>query len=744
MGIKPFVRLFLEGEMTPKSWMPHPPKLLRDPNRPKYAIEDNQHVIKTMMAKHEGARTVHLLKCEIAEHHLARMKRRGVPVSKYISCFDRGTPVVKAAVEHTHRDQGIDPWPEPTDGAPIFDESRPDDILPILEPGNWRRFCRTRHLVRRHLYPLIFNTLIDPNYVMLEPNQLIVLHGIPGQWKMVPRHDIPVWDSDGSAPMRRGPVYDAGDDGSGERMMPMLVKRGPVTEDEELADPEVYDRIWLIEGRRGPDGRPYMHYEEWKEAKNSLLEADMAIVFYDKFFPKEDCLVYGNDGDFIPILLAYARERKVADGWRNHMWLRMPNLRLSDAEVARKEREEKRKKGIELLPQELEEERIYMQKKMEYERLYPGKTYRAPNPNPELYYDINDMWTTLHEHNEWGAAGVQNAVLSMIALIIMAGNDFFKEMLPGVSTEKATNHIWTEFLENPAEYRHLFQLSKHLEPDPRALREPVIDEELFIEFCHRVYLRHYRVRRTKTERQARQKEADAAIAAGQEPPPDTILHVQASMAAKEKRRQKSITTKLKKLQKELQSLPPTTPEPKRVEIQQEIERQERRKTDPKELAANRMRSRNELRLVCRRLLAALLYNYNGPRDSQCPDWTRQVNGLPVYGYELDPDDEQRKRVMISDVVVREYPDPIPDVYQKWFLTTRRVEQFEARRARRQALEDGGGVTTDPSGPVVTPQGTSVVPSLLSPTVQDDQEQEQARKKMLRRPKTKRRLVRPRP
>lgn len=729
MGIKSFVRLFLENEMTPKAWMPHPPDALRNRRRVVYAIEDNMHIIKTMKARHEGVRTVDSLKKEIVEHHLARMNRRHLSVQKYISLFDRWVHPIKAAVEHTKRDEGIDMWPDPAQGELIFDESKPHDILSVLEPENWRRFCRSRHLVRRHLYPLIFNAFIDPAYVSLAPGQLIILHGIPGAWKMVPRKDIPAWVQDPGA--SRGPLVDDGT--AGERVMPMLVPRGPVTAEEEESDPEVYDRIWIIEGRAGPDGRPYMHYEEWKEAKNSIIEADLAIAFYDKWFPDEDCLVYGNDGDFIPILLGYARERNVAGQWRNHTWLRMPNTRQSDAEAQRKIREDKRKKDIPLLPQEEREEARYMAAKHEFEAMFPGKRYRAPNKNPELFYDINAMWTALHEYNEWGAAGVQNAVLAMIALIIMAGNDFFKNMLPTVSTEKVTNYIWAEFMENPRDYRHLFQLSKQLEPDPRALREPCIDEALFIEFCNRIYLRRYRDKMTKEELEARDKELKAARAAKRAPSPETIHTVRMSLAQKEERRiwniDKMITRWTKKL-KALRQNNAKRDDAQTRKLERDIARQEARRTDPKELTKNRILSSNEIRLMCRRLRAAILYNYNGYRDPDFPDWTRDMNGIPVYGYEPDPDCPGK--VVISDVVVRQWPDPVPDIYTRWWLVKRRAEHFANRARRAQLGQD--------------PQGREQVqpPYLLSPTVETDQQEERQRLKQQRQTARRRNAIRPRP
>lgn len=651
MGITEAARQLVEEEFGSRAIRNHPPHAMIHSGTPLYGVEDNMHLITP---PDTDIHDVEAFKRKIARHMLRRINRPEIKLQKYICLFDRKTPPAKSAVEHKTRDKGIVPWPDPADDpdgpgddARIFNEDYPHKPCDIFEPTNWTRFRKTRKLFRRHVYPLIFNTLIDDNYFFLEPGQLLILHGVPGQW------------------IASNPVRDplTGNITLGSHL-PKLVKRGPVTKQEEEDDPDVYNRVWLIEGRQDPTGRKYMHYEQWHEATNDIQEADLAIVFYEKFFPRENCIVYGNDGDFIAIMLAYTRDRMRANGDQTNMWLCMPDRRDSKKQkiVNACKKKRKKKQLLTLAEQEIYDE--YLEKSAN------NPKFKFPNPRTEMYFDMNELWKAVHEYNDWGAAGVQNHVVTLIAMLIMPGTDFFKHFLPGVNMNDRHNPVWKELMENMRKYTHLFQLSKQLEPDPRAFREPVIDRDLFVELCQAAYLRWWCVKRTKDEEKAAQERRERKE-------PDTLHMVRASLKQKELRRQKSITRLATKLKKQLGVVPKDSP--RHAELVTKLKDKLAERTCPKKLATNRMCTRQELLVKCAQLDWNLKYIYNGYRDAEFPNPAETYNNQSLYGFVPDP--EHAGHIIPASRVCTNLP-PIDQVYSKWHIKYRRAQAHCQRMARQ--------------------------------------------------------------
>jgi hypothetical protein len=231
-------------------------------HRAYYGIED---MMLRLYAKPEEVRTVRQLKHWLADHARSVMRDpRGLPLRKFIMCFDRWTPAVKAMVCHVERDVGV----EPLDAAVMhIDDAYPDSAIPNNK--DWLRFLKTRDAVKRQLYPVIYNAFIDPDYFKPLPGELLILHGLPGRVEFQP---IPMWD--------RGPL-------GASTVQVLLPCPCPTTPQMEQAAPDLFQHVWLIEGREGGA----IHKEEWVAAKNNIGEADLAIAFYDAWFCEENCIV---------------------------------------------------------------------------------------------------------------------------------------------------------------------------------------------------------------------------------------------------------------------------------------------------------------------------------------------------------------------------------------------------------------------------------------------------------------------
>jgi hypothetical protein len=98
----------------------------------------------------------------------------------------------------------------------------------------WRRYTANRDLVRRELYPLIFNAFLSDKYFCPEEGEQLILHGLPGQW--VYRQRVVGKDY---------AIAEAGDRG-----VPELVPRSRITPEDEQDDPDLYNRVFCI--KRGP------------------------------------------------------------------------------------------------------------------------------------------------------------------------------------------------------------------------------------------------------------------------------------------------------------------------------------------------------------------------------------------------------------------------------------------------------------------------------------------------------------
>lgn len=353
---------------------------------------------------------------------------------RIIVCVDRAgihSPV-KAAVTHTKRYKGID----------VLDHKKPGGYLPKKGidpiPTPWINFAANGLLLRRELYPRIFNAFMGNPNLKLGAGKTVVLHGFPGRSTMV--RVRPNYLGNGTG--------DSG--GMAEQVRLWMNKELPITAEDEARDPDLYNRVYFIQHippcPEWPKG--CIRQIEWKEAKNSIGEADLAIMFYDHFFPNETQLIIINDGDVFPIALMYASERHMSNNtFRNQQFIRLP----------------------------------YKKKK--------GNEFFGENNVPKFQYvDVNELYCQVNNDKRMLKAGVQNRIATMVFLLIMSGTDFFKGHMKGIGAEKC---IWPTFFSKLELFSHLIQSPKGVEPHTRTQRDIVIDEDAFRNFVRFCYVNKY-------------------------------------------------------------------------------------------------------------------------------------------------------------------------------------------------------------------------------------------------------------
>jgi hypothetical protein len=359
---------------------------------------------------------------------------RNPSIMRLIVCVDRTgihSPV-KGMVTHVTRYKRVD----------VLDPDK-GPYLPSDETGKvpkpWLGFAASGLLLRRELYPRLFNAIIGGVHKRLAPGKSIILHGFPG------RSEYQV--------ERAAHPYEAGTSSVTNPIKQVrLWKKSelPITADDEARDKDLYNRIYFVEHVAPCPGWPQgmIRRVEWTEGKNAIGEADLAIMHYDHHFPNESHLIFINDGDAFPIMLLYSIERHMSNNsFRNQHFLCLPY---------------KKKKGNEFFAE--------------------GHVPRYQ------YVDMNQLYCKIKDDKEMLQAGVQNRILTMVFLIVMSGTDFFKNHMKGIGAQKT---IWATFLSKMDVFSHLVQMPKGVPPGTRQVRDIVLDEDAFRQFVHYCYLEKY-------------------------------------------------------------------------------------------------------------------------------------------------------------------------------------------------------------------------------------------------------------
>ena len=304
-------------------------------------------------------------------------------------------------------------------------------------PEDWMMFAANSKLLKRELYPRLYNAFLNPRMISPGPGQTLILDGFPGLVRNLPVYDTAPWEKSyvGRTDFRKV-------------VCPWDANLLPLSEEIERADPDLYNRVFVIKGHAPSAQYPQglLTVEEWEEARNSIGEADLRLFFYDHWFQNTDQIIAANDGDLIPIALLYAHERRNGNTWRNGQWLKLKK---------------------------------------------PGgdKHEMVADINTRYeYVNVNVLYDSIMADEHLKAAGVQNPVATMVMLMILGETDFVKNHFFNIGKEKV---LWKVFWQKLPMFSHMVQLSTSTTPSTRIPRTIVLDEELFFRFAGYCYTQKY-------------------------------------------------------------------------------------------------------------------------------------------------------------------------------------------------------------------------------------------------------------
>lgn len=478
----------------------------------------------------------------------AILYKNGTSIRTIIVLVDRKPPPVKRMVTHGARYKDKDVL---KGKGPFLPENGND-----LIPTPWIRFAGNYKLLQRELYPRLFNAFIDGNHIVPKPGQSIILHGFPGisEWVTVYKQQPHVLNTNFAGQELHLHKWN-------------VATELPLTKEREQNDPDLYNRIYIIENVAPSPQFPvgYMRKEEWVEAKNDISEADGAMFFYDHWFQNDEILFMCNDGDVFAYGLAYSSERVTMNNtFRNVHRVRIPNKTVDD--------------------------------------------FFEKDDRPKYeYVDFNALYCMVKEDPEMKAAGVQNHVMTLVFLMIMAESDFFKGHMKGVGKDK---FVWKTFLSSMSVFRHMVQSSKGVVPSTRTPRAIYLDEDLFRIFVNYCYVEKY----GKSARKSLKRKPDANL------------------------------------------------------TYDELAEQCKKGANAQKDAEYHMPSRNKIRLWSRQVLWNLYYYRNTPFGNEhSPDPFEKLDDLPYYPYVMD---EKTGKYEMSNVVCARQK-PIDEVFAQHLYRNRR-------------------------------------------------------------------------
>ncbi len=482
---------------------------------------------------------------------------------------------VKRMVEHAERYKNVNVYNAKE--APLLPKRGID-----LIPKEWIRFAGNYKLLQRELYPELFNAFMDCRHFTPRPGQSIILSGFPGRSEWETICGDASWDRPTN---NKGKV--------------LMVKTWrpeelPLTSAREKADPDLYHRVYVLENvapcAEFPQGA--LRRAEWEDGKNAISEADLRMFYFEHWYQNEHVMFILNDGDIFSIGALYAYERLVAiqpNGtyvFRNQHSICMPYKKTKDNEF-----------------------------------------FAEDNVPKHEYIDLNKFYELVNEYEPMKKAGVQNPVLTLVFLLVMAGSDFFKDFLKGMGSQTV---VWKVFFANIIVFTHMVQLSQGVPGSTRTRRTIVVDEDLFMQFIYYCYLEKYE----KTELK--------------------------------KRKVNKLTFKQLKERTLVDA-----------------------KGNAKEDADYHLPNRNKIRLWCRQVEWNLLYWKNGPLG-HVPDPFEMWYDLPYFPYWRDAKNKN-KPIMVDVVASRPKPvDTVyeQNLYRTRILKKKRPRESEDEVAvRQQAVID---------------------------------------------------------
>ena len=387
------------------------------------------------------------------------------PTANTLVIMVDGEPLdAKRAVAHRERESRTPALP--LDGAPYL-PSREQDC--VMGSDRWQSFARSHLLLRRELYPRLFDAFMNLRDIPLPEGKEIVLSGFPGRTGWRAAHMRNPWEA---------PRNNQG----AEQTVLMWEGELPITEAVEKADPGLYERTWVV-ANRGPNAGGIVRYE-WERARNSISEGDVRMFWFTHFWPHAHVLLAINDGDVFSIGLLHAQERLkcIAPVERTYVFhnrhtVVMPN-RSSD---------------------------------------YEGRF---------TYINLNNLYSSVREYEPLRRANVQHPAATVAALITMNGTDFSPKFVHGVGWQ----NIWNTFFSNAPLFSHMVMISDALPGNTRRWREVVIDEDAYEQLMRMCFAFKYdrdllaqakRNKRTPSEQDLRKR---SRTKSGGKPQDDTRFH----------------------------------------------------------------------------------------------------------------------------------------------------------------------------------------------------------------------------
>lgn len=350
-----------------------------------------------------------------------------------------------------------------------------------LIPAEWMRFAANSKLMRRELYPELFNRFMN---FQLAPGQTLILSGFPGRSRYVDA-------TSGAATSVHGWEQHTDTRHRVLQVQQWAAHELPISKAAERADPELYHRVYMVQHFVPCAAYPAGHvvHSEWVDAKNDISEADVRMFYFDHYFPNDHIIFHLNDGDVFSIGALYAGERlshnRTQAGkyvFRNWHTVCMPYK----IKKKKPKKDAEKKEGDDAFDDDVEQ--VGDEESVDDKFDEQGNIILTNHKRREEYVDMNALYCLIQAYEPFKRAKVDNHVATLVFLVIMAGSDFVPKLLHGMG---AQNIIWDVFFRNAEALTHMVQLQQHLTPDGRSKRTIVLDEDAFILFIYWCYLRKY-------------------------------------------------------------------------------------------------------------------------------------------------------------------------------------------------------------------------------------------------------------
>lgn len=371
------------------------------------------------------------------------MQRKGSTIKTCIVLVDGAALPVKRLVAHAKRYSGVEVLPSA--GAPYLNRDET-----ALRPTPWLRFAANQELLRRELYPRLYNAFLSCRYFTPWVGQNLILSGFPGRSHYETLYVERPWESftNGGGQVWQVRYWDE------QREL-------PIRERDERDDPALYHRAYMVQNvcpcAAYPEGG--LVRAEWEEGKCTLSEADVRMFWFDHFFSTQHIVFYCNDGDVFSVGGLYARERLLA----------APSTRVvGDAD-------ETQKRGT-------------YHFRNRHTVCLPNKATKGPKAalGPLQYVNLNTFYELVCEYSEFRRAGVANPMATLVFMLVLAESDFVPNFLYGMGTQKV---VWKTFMDNLPMFTHLVQINDLAgEGHTRRARSIIMDEKLFKTFVRYCYL----------------------------------------------------------------------------------------------------------------------------------------------------------------------------------------------------------------------------------------------------------------